>query len=411
MTKRIKSKQGRAKTTRLTPGAKLLRAVTPYLHLDDQGGVEIALATVVANTIDGESLWVLIVNPSSSAKTELVQMFAQVDICEWLAELTENTLLSGFRDDSSPSRRNSLLHRLTDPALRDGRPPIRIFLIQDFTGLITSRRERRDAIFGQLRQVYDGRLVKSTGMGEDLLWEGYLGLLGAVTPIYDEVAELNSTLGERFVLYRPARFDIEEEARQAVGRNGMGWRDKIAKLAITCVEEGKELIKIVKIPPKARERLIDLAQFIAIARTAVPREGYQKVVKSIPQPEGPSRLVQQLKKLLQGLVAVRGRITPTEKEFLLLAKVARDTIPKIRLTIIEALAEGEKTKSDLVEYTDLPQPTIHYLLEDLKMLKVVAKEGKGWKLSNDFQSRCDRARIFPSVSSPSQSKFESDSAA
>ena len=115
-------------------------------------------------------------------------------------------------------------------------------------------------------------------------------------------------------------------------------------------------------------------------------------------------MVQQLKKLLQGLVAVRGRKTPTEKEFSILAKVARDTIPKIRLTIIEALADGEKTKDELVKYTKLPPTTIGYLLEDLQLLKVAAQEGRGWKLLNEFQSRCERARIFPSIASPSQGK-------
>ena len=55
MTKRIKSKQGLAKTTRLTPCAKLLKAVTSYLYLDDQGGVVVALATVVVNTLDEDN--------------------------------------------------------------------------------------------------------------------------------------------------------------------------------------------------------------------------------------------------------------------------------------------------------------------------------------------------------------------
>lgn len=383
------------------PSERLLKAIKPYLHLDDPGGVEVALATVVANTLNGEALWLLIVNPSSSAKTELVQMFDQVDFCEWIAEITEKTFLSGYKEDT-PSRnllqnQTSLLHRLTDPTLRGVLPPVRVLLIQDLTGMITKKRESRDAIFGQMRQIYDGRLVKSTGMGDDLTWEGYVGLLGAVTPVIDDVAELNSILGERFVLYRPERVDIDEEGRHAVRRKGLGWRKKIARLASTCVEAGQVFMKGVKIPKRARERLIDYAQFIAIARTAVPRDGYKKVVKAIPQPEGPGRLAQQLLKLLAGLVAVHGRKTPTEKEFTLIAKVARDTIPKIRLTVIEALAHGGKTEDELVHATEIPKTTIYYLLEDLRLLQVVGQSGKKNILSKEFQSRCERVRIFPSI--------------
>jgi hypothetical protein len=111
----------------------------------------------------------------------------------WLAELTENTFLGGLqREDASGTRRggreHSLLFRWTNPTLRDGRPVVRVILVQDLTGLITARREKRDAIFGQKRQIYDGRLTKQTGMGEELIWEGYLGLLGGVTSKYDEVA-------------------------------------------------------------------------------------------------------------------------------------------------------------------------------------------------------------------------------
>ena len=130
-------------------------------------------------------------NPASSGKTELVQMFAGADTCAWLPEVTENTFLSGFqREPSVSAPQHSLLFRWTRPALRRGRPPVRVVLVQDLTGLITARREKRDTVFGQLRQIYDGRFVKSTGMGDDLIWKGYLGLLGAVTPKYDDVAEL-----------------------------------------------------------------------------------------------------------------------------------------------------------------------------------------------------------------------------
>ena len=410
MNKRIKVKQSRAKTTRLTPSAKLLQAVTPHLHLDDRGGVMVALATVVVNTWDGERLWLLLVNPASSGKTEIVQLFDQVDFCDWLAEITDNTFLSGLRDTNQGSHtnpnRNSLLHRLTDPDLRGERPPCRIILIQDLTGLITSRRDKRDAIFGQLRQIYDGRLVKATGMGDDLIWEGYLGLLGAVTPAYDEVAELNSILGERFILYRPERINIEEEARRAANRKTTDWRKKVAKVAKTCVDESIKWLPKVKIPKKANERLLALAQFTAEGRTAVPRDGYTKVLKSLPQPEGPSRLVQQFKKLLHGLCAVQGRSTPREKELAIIAKVARDTMPNLRLTVIAALYRGGGMVSALVEATNLPNSTLTYQLEDLRVLKVAKLVGGSWELVEAFRAQCDRARVFQSLPETSKQNLE-----
>ena len=213
---------------------KLTKTLGTYLHLDDPWVVDAVLATVVANLQGEEPLWLLVVNPPSTGKTELVQMFKHVKTCGFLAEVTENAFLSGRKGDSPETvpggdRHNSLLHRWTDPNIRGVLPLVRVMLVQDLTGLITVDRKKRDAVFGQLRQIFDGRLVKATGMGEDLLWEGYLGLLGAVTPAIDEVAELNSILGERFVLYRPLRVNIEAEAMRALGRTEEGWRDTIAE--------------------------------------------------------------------------------------------------------------------------------------------------------------------------------------
>jgi len=182
-----------------TPSTKLREKLEHYLHLDDPWVQDVALATIVANVTGDEPLWMLLVNPPGTGKTELVQMFDQVGHCDWLAEVTENTFLSGLRhtesQDGNLDKSNSLLHRWTDSEIRKGKPPIRVMLIQDLTGLITQDRRKRDAVFGQLRQIYDGRLVKSTGMGIDLKWEGYLGLFGAVTPAFDEVSEINSILG------------------------------------------------------------------------------------------------------------------------------------------------------------------------------------------------------------------------
>jgi len=391
-----------------SPGERLKQEVSKYLHLDDPWVVDIALATVVANTLEGDPLWLLLVNPSSTGKTEFVQMFDQVEFCNWIGEITENTFLSGLKSDDrgrakANSRSNSLLFRLTDPAFRNGKPPVRVVLIQDLTGMITTKRDRRDAVFGQLRQIFDGRLVKDTGMGDGLIWEGYLGLLGAVTQVYDEVAELHSILGQRFVLYRPKREDITEEGRRAIKRQpDQQWRKTLASLTVTCVRESMEQCSKVCISSEAEERLNTLAQFTATGRTAVPREGYRKILKHHPEPEGPARLIQQFKKLLIGLCAVRSRDTPTEEELSMIAKIARDTIPKIRLTVIEALYFSGGTIKDLEQITKLPQATLSYLLIDLQVLGVVRSEEKLWRLTPKFQKLCIDARIFNPVPTPSQ---------
>ena len=149
-----------------SPAQVLRAALTEYLYLDDDPCVvDVVLATVVANMESaGDPLWLLLVGPPGTAKTELVQLFRTVPECGWLSELTENTLLSGLQRPtkggrSVTAREYSLLFRWTDPKLRGNKAPIRVMLIQDVTGLVTARREKRDAIFGQLRQRSEERRV------------------------------------------------------------------------------------------------------------------------------------------------------------------------------------------------------------------------------------------------------------
>src|SRR4030095_14726 len=102
-----------------SPAAPLRAMVSGFLPLDDPWATDVALATVVGNLVGGDPLWLLVVNPASSGKTEFVQMCQRLDWCAWLAEITENTLLSGLQRDDAGVRRggreHSLLHRWTDP--------------------------------------------------------------------------------------------------------------------------------------------------------------------------------------------------------------------------------------------------------------------------------------------------------
>lgn len=394
---------------RSSPSQTLQAALRTYLHIDDPYVVDVSLATVVGNLREDAPIWLLLVNPPSTGKTEFVQLFTEIDFCEWLAEVTENTFLSGLKQgarhsDRQPAhdRKNSLLFRWTDPAIRTPKSAARVMLIQDLTGLITQDRRKRDTLFGQLRQIYDGRLVKSTGMGEDLVWEGYLGLLGAVTPVIDDVAELNSILGERFVLYRPCRTDPCAEAKMAIAGRSSQWRKEVSRVAAQVVEEASKNLRMVSIPDCLQTQLIALAQFAGIGRTGVSRDGYTRSMTSIPATEGPARLACTFSGLLQGICAGRGLSVPGEEEMKILAKVARDSIPAIRQVLIEALWRGPQQKNALVERTHFSKYTLGYRLEDLMVIGSVTKLNGSYALTEEFQEICRQGKIFPAITSEAE---------
>lgn len=390
-----------SKGGRKAPAQLLYERLGQFLHLEDSWAIDVSLATIVANAEGTEPLWTLLVGPPSTGKTEFVQLFDAVPYCAWLPEVSENTFLSGYdgkqegKKEKGNPRANSLLHRWTDPTLRGDRPLVRVMLIQDLTGLLTKDKGKRDAIFGQLRQIYDGKLDKATGMGDDLHWKGYIGLLGAVTPKIEEVSELNATLGERFLFYRPKRKDIRAEGLKAGQRNSeIDWRGEMALLTSTLVKEAQNNLITVQIPDWVDDQLVELAQFTAMGRTGVKRDGHWKAITNIPTPEGPARIMVQLKKMLRGLCAVRNRPQPTNEEMRILAEVAKDSIKQVRLRLIEILFSGAKTKTNLEKETKLPGSTLTYHLQDLQALEMVQGDDIGWSLTPTFQEISEKGKVF-----------------
>lgn len=148
----------------------------------------------------------------------------------------------------------------------------------------------------------------------------------------------------------------------------------VADVAAGMVERGVRHLADVTIPPWALDRLIGLAELTAVGRAAVSRDGYSKVIRVIPEPEGPARLVQQFEKLRHGLCAIQRLTEPSEKELLVVAKVARDTMPSTRLAVLRAFAGASAlTQGELSDATRLPSSTCQYVLQDLTALDVVLR--------------------------------------
>ena len=152
------------------------------------------LAALVANLSDDVPMWVQIVAPPSSAKTEMLKSLKGVEQphVHYLSKMTPQTLLSGwskFAQDDDPS----LLNRLPDRT---------VMVCKDFGTIMGLRAESRKEILSQLREVYDGEVNASYGTGGDVTWTGKLGLIVGVTNEIDDYAPVEQALGERFLRIR-----------------------------------------------------------------------------------------------------------------------------------------------------------------------------------------------------------------
>lgn len=370
------------------------RAAGNLLALSDPGAVDVVLATLIANESEGDPLWMVLVSPPSNGKTELLTAASHAPNTHALSTLTKRTLISGQKADESDDREPSLLERLKGKTL----------ILKDFTTILTLHRDDRSEILGVLREVYDGRVSKSFGTGKTYIWEGKMGLLAGCTPTIDRHWAVLSSLGERFLFYRlpsGGTEDRREQARRALeaAEQKSGLRDDLGKAICRShsMAHGwyKENTEQVVIRPSIKETLITLADLTAKGRTPVLRDGKTRELIAPSDPEGLGRLVTQLRQLGLALCIIHGNCEPGAEELAILRKVARDTMPPFRARILGALTQHRGvTVADLEKETGLPHATASRELEDCRLLKLVIRDGEGWRLSPETREEVEASGIF-----------------
>jgi hypothetical protein len=364
-------------------------AVAHLLRLHDLSVVDVILAALIANELPGDPVWMAFVSPPSNGKTELLMGAARTPKTYLLSTLTKNTLISGQRPAGpSDPKEPSLLPRLTS----------RTLILKDFTTILGLPRDERNAILGLLREVYDGKVVKPFGTGKVFTWEGKVGLLAGVTPIFDRHSSVQAILGERFLLFRLPGGD--REARRAQGQRALSAAGHEASLRATL---GTAMVRAhatarawydaqgqrIVIPHELDESLIVLADLAAFGRAGVLRDGYDREVRYLPEPEGPGRLVKQLRQIALGLVIVRGKLRPDQEELSTLRRIARDTMHPMKARVLKALAAEDLPLAALAKAAGLPYAMAQREAEDLALLGFATLSDDGGRLCRLAPQRRD----------------------
>jgi hypothetical protein len=338
-----------------------------WLYLPDAGALYVTLATVAANRLPADPVWLLLVGPSSVGKTELLVSLTGLDEIVSAAALTEASLLSGVpRKDVTKGATGGLLRKIGDYG---------ILALKDFGSVLSMRREARSAVLGALREIYDGSWNRPMGVdgGRVLSWSGKLGLVAGVTTVVDRHHALMDSLGSRFALYRLDVGDRDEQTRRALAHHGKE-RDMRGELrdVVTDFFAGLELEELPGLLADDVERIVSLAGFVTRARSPVERDSFAaREIELVPDAEGGPRLGGMLASLLSGLRVVG---LDDEAAWPLVEKVALDSMPATRRRVLEHLDAVDKTTTKAAAtLLGLPTTTTRRVLEDLAAHGVVGR--------------------------------------
>jgi hypothetical protein len=380
-------RSGGHKSLAVTPATwdDVASAFQKWLELPDLDAVRVVLATYVANKMAGDPVWLFLVAPPSSTKTELILSLADLPDVYTLSTLTPNTFLSG-KEPKDGKGEISLLPQLTG----------KILVMKDFAPILQLNRDTQQAIFAQLRDIYDGKHDKAVGSEKRTMrWEGKLGFIAGITQLLDQFSGFLSLLGERFLQYRLAHSDESRVFERAV-RN-IGKESAMRQEFRRAVTGFLQTIQIpnpqeITIPESIALRLEALVRLVIRARTGVLRDWYgQKEIIYVPDHEGPARLAKQMAMLLMSLATLRGSREVSLDDYRIVFKVGLDSLHKLRRQALELLTqEREWTTPEFAIAMGLSTPTARRVLEDLVAVGVARREKAG-----EYETAPDRWWLDP----------------
>jgi hypothetical protein len=344
-----------------------------WLHMPDPSPLYVVLATVAANQAPGDPVWLLLVGPPGSGKTELLVPLGVLPDVHSAATLTEASLLSGTpKRDQAKDAKGGLLREIGEYG---------IVVCKDFGSVLSMHRDTRAATLSALREVYDGAWTRHVGSdgGRKLDWRGKVGILAGCTPTIDNHAAVMAAMGERFMTYRMP--DTNEDAQFSRALTHAGHEDAMrhqlgaaVRNVLAGIDTGRT--KELDLTDTERVRLMHLATFAVRCRSAVERDGYTREIEIVPEPEAPGRLGLNLGRLLAALTTIG---VDRAQAWLVITKVALDSMPKLRRLILEHLLahDGPLTTTAVAEALDHPTQTTRRGLEDLAAHKVLHRQGTG----------------------------------
>ncbi len=351
-----------------------------WLHLPNAEILSVIFGAILANRLDGEPLWVFLVGPPGSAKSELLMSLSTSPNIMTTTSLTPHSLISG-----------ATLFGGGDPSLI---PKLngKVLVVKDFTTILKMNSFQRDEIFGILRDAYDGQTEKFFGNGVHRKYSSRFGFLGGVTNVIEGFSHSSSVLGERFLKYK-----IKQPGKIAVGRQEITRAlQNIAKE--TKMRESLQIaaarvltVKIGKLPElsqKYAEQFLKLAQLIAALRGVVSREKYTGEVLFKPSSEIGTRLAKQFAKLALGIALVHRKDRVDDAIFQIVCKVGQDTAPDRVEELVRQMYLRSRDRycatADIAKWTRFPSGTCTRILQDLDLLFVVKREDGvrgSWQLS------------------------------
>lgn len=329
----------------------------------DLAAIDVVLATKAAEQLDGDPVWTLLISGSGNAKTETVCSLSGTSAIITSTISSDGALLSASpRRERTKDATGGLLRRLGAAG---------VLVIKDVTSILSMDRNIRATVLAALREIADGRWERNVGTdgGRTLTWVGRIAVIGACTTAWDRAHDVVASMGDRFVTIRMD----SSTGRQTAGYKAMANTGEEVTMRKALADGVAGILagaarRADKPTPEETDLLLAAADVVTLCRTGVDYD-YRGAVIDAHAPEMPTRFAKQLVQVLRGAVAL-GMARPLALGLAL--RCARDSMPPLRLAILEDVAANPHSRTKDIRYRlNKPYNTVDRQLQALHMLGVL----------------------------------------
>lgn len=347
-----------------------LKVFDRWLILKDKTPLLAVLGCIAANYLAGDPVWLGVIAPPSSAKTEILNSLSLLPNVIQAATVTPAGLLSGTpKKQQAKGARGGLLHQLGE---------FGVVVLKDFGSILSMHKETRAEVMAALREVYDGAWTRHLGSdgGRTLHWKGKVAIIFAATEVIDSHYAVIGAMGDRFLMSRLAPTEGKRQFARALGHVGAStkqMREELAK-AVAALFAGRKPDP----RPISEEEIEKIGSVISLAvrlRGAVARDFRSREIEAIYGAEGTARIGLALERLLAGLDTLGVDRTTA---LAVVQSVALDSVPPLRRAAYNCVCKYRDVETgDVAIELGLPTVSTRRILEELAAHGLVIRRSQG----------------------------------
>jgi len=358
-----------------------------WLNIEDLDRIDLMLAVALTSRTKGTRLWVLFVGASGDGKSELVNALDDGGLHTYLLhKLTSKTLVSGNKkaQDLAPKLKDKLL------------------IISDFAEILTLPVVEKASVWGQMRELYDGRAGGDFGSGVSANYKDLnVTMIGCSTPAIDNQMLIHQSLGTRELIYRTKGNNALDKLNKMI-RHNLKAEEEMRMEIRTAIQNFllETEYKHIEVDDDIADRLFKFAKYLCDMRSQADIDFSTNEIEQDVIPEQPTRIFKQLLILYNALKSLEENY-PDEKAFGIIQSVIESSSNQNRVKVLNELLKiynDEKISTfKLSKILKLGKNTLLRQLNILWNLGIVKKETSldqfnrpmehNWQLKKEWEEK------------------------